>query len=296
MRLAVLGHAGHGKSALASALVTRAAQRFGGSGLGPLPVDDVGRPDRSVIPRGPWQRAFCFDTSERSYVGLDVVAHERLGRMAGVAVDAVDAGLLVVSAVEGVMPETRSHAHLARSLPPGHLVVFLSHCDEVFDPDQLDLAEVEVRQLLYDVGFEGDEVTLLRGATPPARDQRAAWAPALDALLVALDDRLRDLPRDPDAPLQVRVIHRWDRAATPGRVAKVSVHEGTLVPGTVLRCAWGPVRYEVRALRVFDRPVARLAAGEIGTAHLVPQDIPRWVNPRLRLPTAGERLTLAPTT
>lgn len=267
LRVAVLGHAGHGKSALATALTERVASR---SGVAPYAYVERLRPDRPW----PWNGAhgtFALDGVERLYSGVDVVAARRLVGHAASVVASVDACVLVVSAVEGVMTQTHEHARLARHLTGGGVVVFLNHCDQVTDPEQLDLAEMETRQALYDAGFEGDAVTVVRGAARPPETERAAWEPALDATLAALDHSLRDAVHDDQLPLWATVLRRWGKPSHFGPVVEVSVRQGTLPTNARVRVS-GRAGYAhgalVRELRRFDRVVPRLEAGQIGTAAL----------------------------
>jgi elongation factor Tu len=282
LRVAVLGHGQHGKSALVAALRARAAERFVSAG----PAFELLDGEPAAAPSSPVIDAFRIDTAERVYAGLDLRARPRLTRHAGVVAASVDACLLVVSAVDGVMPQTREHAVLARHLTPGGVVVFLNRCDEVTDLEQLDLAEVETRQALVDAGLDGDAVTVVRGASPEgarakgrrtraASELRAPWEPALDALLSALDRGLLDVPRDDAAPLRATVLHRWQRrndaAVVEAVIVEVSVREGSIERGAMVRVCGrrGDERVaRVRSARVHDVDAARVGAGEIGTVML----------------------------
>ncbi|MDB4931138.1 MAG: hypothetical protein JWM10_3622 [Myxococcaceae bacterium] len=283
LRVAVLGHGQHGKSALVAALTARSLERRGEPSM---EFTWLGGDRPTPGPPPPVLRSFRLDTAERVYSGLDVRARPRFTRHAGVAAAAVDACLLVVSAVDGVMPQTREHALLARHLTPGGVVVFINRCDEVTDLEQLDLAEVETRQLLVDLGYDGDAVTVVRGASPEGRPERrqrtrapvevrAPWEPALDALLAALDHALLDAVRDEEAPLWATVLHRW-RRRTAGPVfeeliVEVSVRQGAIARGGRVQVSGrnGVQRgATVRDTRVDGRSTPRIAAGEIGTAML----------------------------
>jgi elongation factor Tu len=285
LRVGVLGHGQHGKSALVAALLARSTERRGEA---LIDFVTVGGGDAPVARAEPVLRSFRLDTAERVYSGIDVRAHPRFTRHAGLAAAAVDACLLVVSAVDGVMPQTREHALLARHLTPGGMVVFINRCDEVTDLEQLDLAEIETRQMLVDVGYDGDAVTVVRGAAPEGRWDaaarrriraeavvRAPWEPALDALLDALDRSLVDAVRDEEAPLWATVLHRWRRPAVApeaGRViVEVSVRRGVLLRGARVQVSNrnGAQRgATMREARVGGNATYRIAAGESGTALL----------------------------
>ncbi len=231
LRLAVLGHAGHGKSALVAALTAHTAARHDGVGARSAELRwSMGHSGQETRLGRPTVRAFRFDGAERVYVGLDVAAGPRLVRHAATVASTADSCVLVVSALEGPMVQTRQHALLAAHLTPGRVVVFLSRCDEVSDPELIDRAEVEARRVLYDVGIDGDSATVIRGAAQPSESQRGEWGPSLDALLGALDRELDDVPRDVDSPLWATVLHRThqDDSLHYDAQATVSVRRGTL--------------------------------------------------------------------
>lgn len=269
LRVAVLGHARHGKSALVEALAEHARARLGFPA--PQVVQRSGEGAAPNPRRGRALDDFRLDTAERIYSGLDVAAHRRLVRHAGVAASAVDACLLVVSAVDGVMAQTREHAVLARHLSPGAVAVFINRCDEVADVEQLDLAEMETRQALFDAGFDGDAAVVVRGAARPPAERRDDWEPALDALLHGLDQGLADVARDEAAPLWATVLHRWRRPGGAGPVVEVSVRQGSFGAGDRVQVSGrNGVQRGARVLqtRAFGLPAPSLSAGQIGTVQL----------------------------
>ena len=95
----------------------------------------------------------------------------------------MDGAILVVSALDSVMPQTREHVLLARQVGLNHIVVFLNKCDAVDDPEMLDLVEMEVRELLNKYKFDGDNATVVRGAALPALNGDAKWEKTIDELL-----------------------------------------------------------------------------------------------------------------
>ena len=95
----------------------------------------------------------------------------------------MDGAILVVSALDSVMPQTREHVLLARQVGLNHIVVFLNKCDAVDDPEMLDLVEMEVRELLNKYKFDGDNAKVIRGAALPALNGDAKWEKSIDELL-----------------------------------------------------------------------------------------------------------------
>src|SRR5260370_1011854 len=117
----------------------------------------------------------------------------------------MDGAILVVSALDSVMPQTREHVLLARQVGLNHMVVFLNKCDAVDDAEMLDLVEMEVRELLNKYKFDGDHATVIRGAALPALNGDAKWEKSIDELLSALDSKIPDPVRDIDKPFLMAV-------------------------------------------------------------------------------------------
>ena len=117
----------------------------------------------------------------------------------------MDGAILVVSALDSVMPQTREHVLLARQVGLNHIVVFLNKCDAVDDPEMLDLVEMEVRELLNKYKFDGDTATVIRGAALPALNGDAKWEKTIDELLAALDSKIPEPVRDVDKPFLMAV-------------------------------------------------------------------------------------------
>jgi elongation factor Tu len=149
----------------------------------------------------------------------------------------MDGAILVVSALDSVMPQTREHVLLARQVGLNHLVVFLNKCDAVEDPDMLDLVEMEVRELLNKYKFEGDTAKVIRGAALPALNGEAQWEAKIGELLAALDSDIPEPVREIDKPFLMAVedvfsIKGRGTVAT-GRVerGKIKVNEEVEIVG-----------------------------------------------------------------
>jgi elongation factor Tu len=117
----------------------------------------------------------------------------------------MDGSILVVSALDSVMPQTREHVLLARQVGLNHLVVFLNKCDAVEDAEMLELVEMEVRELLNKYKFDGDNAPIIRGAALPALNGDEKWAPSIDGLLNALDTYIPEPVREIDKPFLMAV-------------------------------------------------------------------------------------------
>ena len=136
----------------------------------------------------------------------------------------MDGAILVVSALDSVMPQTREHVLLARQVGLTHIVVFLNKCDQVDDAEMLDLVEMEVRELLNKYKFDGDKAKVIRGAALPALNGDAKWEATIAELLEALDVQIPDPVRDVDKPFLMAIE---DVFSIKGR--------GTVVTGRVER-------------------------------------------------------------
>jgi elongation factor Tu len=149
----------------------------------------------------------------------------------------MDGAILVVSALDSVMPQTREHVLLARQVGLNHLVVFLNKCDAVEDADMLDLVEMEVRELLTKYKFDGDKAKVIRGAALPALNGEAQWEAKIQELLNALDSEIPEPVREIDKPFLMAVedvfsIKGRGTVAT-GRVerGKIKVNEEVEIVG-----------------------------------------------------------------
>jgi len=117
----------------------------------------------------------------------------------------MDGAILVVSAMDGPMPQTREHILLARQVNVPRIVVFLNKCDMVDDPELLDLVELEVRELLSVYGFPGDETPVVRGSATGAIAGKSEWVAKIEELYAALDTYIPEPVREKDQPFLMPV-------------------------------------------------------------------------------------------
>jgi elongation factor Tu len=117
----------------------------------------------------------------------------------------MDGAILVVSALDSVMPQTREHVLLARQVGLDHLVVFLNKCDAVEDEEMLDLVEMEVRELLSKYKFDGYNAKIIRGAALPALQGDDKWVKTVKELLDALDSEIPEPTRETDKPFLMAI-------------------------------------------------------------------------------------------
>src|SRR5713101_4412710 len=133
-----------------------------------------------------------YESNKRHYAHVDCPGHADYIKNMITGAAQMDGAVLVVSALDSVMPQTREHVLLARQVGLNHMVVFLNKCDAVDDPEMLDLVDMEVRELLNKYKFDGDGATVVRGAALPALNGDAKWEATITELLTALDTKIPD--------------------------------------------------------------------------------------------------------
>ncbi len=146
-----------------------------------------------------------YESDKRHYAHVDCPGHADYIKNMITGAAQMDGAILCVSAVDSVMPQTREHVLLARQVGLNHIVVFLNKCDQVDDPEMLDLVEMEVRELLNKYKFDGDNAPVVRGAALPAMNGEEVWEKSITALLTALDSYIPDPIRDVDKPFLMAV-------------------------------------------------------------------------------------------
>jgi elongation factor Tu len=146
-----------------------------------------------------------YESPKRHYAHVDCPGHADYIKNMITGAAQMDGAILVVSALDSVMPQTREHVLLARQVGLNHLVVFLNKCDAVDDPEMLDLVEMEVRELLSKYKFDGDNAPVVRGASLPALQGDPKWEKSIKDLLDALDSYIPEPERAIDKPFLMAI-------------------------------------------------------------------------------------------
>ncbi len=228
--IGTIGHVDHGKTSLTAA-ITKILAETGGARYTPYDQIDNAPEERD---RGITISATHveYETASRHYAHIDCPGHADYVKNMITGAAQMDGAILVVSANDGPMPQTREHILLARQVGVPALVVFMNKVDMVDDPDLLDLVEMEVRDLLTAQGYPGETIPVIRGSALMALEDRA---PALgrDALLQlmdAVDTAIPQPARDNDKPFLMPIK---DIFSIPGRGTVVSgcAERGQLRPG-----------------------------------------------------------------
>jgi elongation factor Tu len=189
-----------------------------------------------------------YSTANRHYAHVDCPGHADYIKNMITGAAQMDGAILVVAATDGPMPQTREHVLLARQVGVPSIVVFLNKCDQVEDPELLDLVELEVRELLKSHQFPGDETPVVRGSALGALNGEAKWEQSVEALMKAVDEFVPLPKRDVEKPFQMPIE---DIFSISGR--------GTVVTGRIER---GKVRVGDEVEIVGFRPtVKRVVTG-----------------------------------
>src|SRR5881296_2551836 len=201
VNVGTIGHVDHGKTTLTSAITMALNKKF--------PKIQVRSFDS--IDNAPEERErgitiatahVEYETENRHYAHVDCPGHADYIKNMITGAAQMDGAILVVSAADGPMPQTREHILLARQVGVPKIVVFLNKIDLVDDPELLELVEMEVRELLTKYGFPGDDTPIIRGSSKPAMDNPgdAAANKPIDDLVKALDSYIPIPQREVDKP------------------------------------------------------------------------------------------------
>jgi elongation factor Tu len=209
VNVGTIGHVDHGKTTLTAALTKVAADK--GWGTTYISYDQVAKASESQGRRDPTKILTIatshveYSTPNRHYAHVDCPGHADYVKNMITGAAQMDGAILVVSAVDGPMPQTREHILLARQVNVPYIVVFLNKCDVVDDPELLDLVELEVRELLSSYEYPGDQIPVIRGSALKAIEGDAKWVPKIEELLAALDSYVPVPQREVDKPFLMPV-------------------------------------------------------------------------------------------
>jgi len=194
-----MGHIDHGKTTLTAAITKVLAEKN----------PNVAFTAFDQIDKAPEEKArgitisiahVEYETDKRHYAHVDMPGHADYIKNMITGAAQVDGAILVVSAADGPMPQTREHVLLARQVGVPSIVVALNKVDMVADPELLDLVELEVRELLSSYEFPGDDVPVIRVSALKALEGDPEWTPGITELMAAVDDYVPEPPREVDKP------------------------------------------------------------------------------------------------
>jgi elongation factor Tu len=209
VNVGTIGHVDHGKTTLTAALTKISADK--GMGTKYVAYDEVAKASESQGRRDATKILTIatshveYETSKRHYAHVDCPGHADYVKNMITGAAQMDGAILVVSAVDGPMPQTREHILLARQVNVPQVIVFLNKCDLVDDPELLDLVELEVRELLSKYEFPGDEAPVIRGSATGAIKGEKQWVEKMEELYNALDTFIPQPVRETDKPFLLPV-------------------------------------------------------------------------------------------
>jgi elongation factor Tu len=207
VNVGTIGHIDHGKTTLTAALAARSQARFGTTAKSYKDIAKGGI-DRDSTKTVTIAAAHVeYESDTRHYAHVDCPGHADYIKNMITGAAQMDGAILVVSAADGPMPQTREHILLARQVGVPKIVVFLNKIDLVDDAELLELVEMEVRELLSKYGFPGDDTPIIKGSSKPALDNPsdAKATECIDALVKALDEYVPIPQREIDKPFLMPV-------------------------------------------------------------------------------------------
>ena len=222
VNIGTIGHVDHGKTTLTAAITKVLSEKGGADFL-----------DYSSIDKAPEEKArgitintahVEYQTETRHYAHVDCPGHADYVKNMITGAAQMDGAILVCAATDGPMPQTREHILLSRQVGVPHIVVFLNKCDMVDDDELLDLVDMEVRDLLNEYGFPGDDTPIIRGSALKALEGDPKYVAAIEELMAAVDSYIPTPTHDTDKPFLMPIE---DVMTISGR--------GTVVTGRVER-------------------------------------------------------------
>ena len=227
--IGTIGHVDHGKTTLTAAITKVLATR--------LPSDTNKIVAFENIDKAPEERErgitintahVEYESKARHYAHVDCPGHADYVKNMITGAAQMDGAILVVAATDGVMAQTREHILLARQVNVPYIVVFMNKCDMVDDEELLDLVEMEIRELLNDYGFPGDDVPIIRGSALKAlEDPNGPWGDKIMDLMNAVDEAIPEPEHENDKPFLMPVEDVFTITGR-GTVATGRVERGTL--------------------------------------------------------------------
>jgi elongation factor Tu len=231
VNVGTIGHIDHGKTTLTAAITTVLAEKMGGEARSFAEIDNAPEEKERGITIA--TSHVEYQTENRHYAHVDCPGHADYVKNMITGAAQMDGAILVVSAADGPMPQTREHILLARQVGVPYIVVFLNKADMVDDEELLELVEVEVRDLLSEYDFPGDDIPFITGSALKALEGDEEYKQKIIDLAAALDSYIPEPERDLDKPFLMPVedvfsITGRGTVAT-GRIEQGIIHTGDTV-------------------------------------------------------------------
>ena len=263
VNVGTIGHVDHGKTTLTAAITMRFSTKK-------MRYDEIDKaPEEKARGITINTSHVEYESATRHYAHVDCPGHADYVKNMITGAAQMDGAILVVAASDGPMPQTREHILLARQVGVPYIVVFMNKMDQVDDPELADLVEMEIRELLNEYGFPGDDTPIIRGsafqaleAAQAGKAEDPAYA-AIDELMAALDSYIPEPPRETDKPFLMPVEDVFTITGR-GTVATGRVERGTVKVGdTVEIVGLGESRQTViTGVEMFHKSLDAAIAGD----------------------------------
>ncbi|MFD5739186.1 elongation factor Tu [Streptomyces massasporeus] len=258
LNIGTMGHVDHGKTTLTAAITKVLADRGSGAFV---PFDRIDRAPEEAARGITINIAHVeYETDTRHYAHVDMPGHADYVKNMVTGAAQLDGAILVVSALDGIMPQTAEHVLLARQVGVDHIVVALNKAD-AGDEELTDLVELEVRDLLTAHGYGGDSVPVVRVSGLKALEGDPRWTASIEALLDAVDTYVPMPERYLDAPFLLPVENVLTITGR-GTVVTGAVERGVVRVGDRIEVLGASVETVVTGLETFGKPMEEAQAGD----------------------------------
>ena len=230
VNVGTIGHVDHGKTTLTSAITQTQAKKFGGDAISFDNIDKAPEERERGITIA--TAHVEYETENRHYAHVDCPGHADYVKNMITGAAQMDGAIVVVSAADGPMPQTREHILLARQVNVPYIVVFMNKVDMVDDDELLELVELEVRELLSEYDFPGDDIPVVKGSALKALEAGGEGpdAECVQELMDAIDSYIPEPKRDIDKPFLMPVEDVFSITGR-GTVATGRIERGVVKKG-----------------------------------------------------------------
>ncbi|MDZ5713730.1 elongation factor Tu [Jeotgalibacillus haloalkalitolerans] len=261
--IGTIGHVDHGKTTLTAAITTVLHKKYGrGTAMAYDQID--GAPEERERGITISTAHVEYETDTRHYAHVDCPGHADYVKNMITGAAQMDGGILVVSAADGPMPQTREHILLSRQVGVPYLVVFMNKCDMVDDEELLELVEMEIRDLLSEYDFPGDDVPVIKGSALKALEGDAEWEEKIYELMEAVDSYIPTPERDTEKPFMMPVEDVFSITGR-GTVATGRVERGQVKVGDeveIIGLSEEPKKTTVTGVEMFRKLLDYAEAGD----------------------------------
>jgi len=262
INIGTIGHVDHGKTTLTAAITTVLAKQGKAEARAYDQID--GAPEEKSRGITISTAHVEYETDNRHYAHVDCPGHADYVKNMITGAAQMDGAILVVSAADGPMPQTREHILLSRQVGVPYIVVFLNKCDMVDDEELLELVEMEVRDLLSEYDFPGDDIPVIKGSALKALEGDAEYEAKILELMDAVDEYIPTPQRETDKPFMMPIEDVFSITGR-GTVATGRVERGVLKVGDVVELVGlseEPKQTTVTGVEMFRKLLDQAEAGD----------------------------------